>query len=111
MSYNQRKSGKNKNNKFPGSPEYPVSEGIYNKGKEETEIDPEDLAAKKHFNEKNAKLNEKSFSEDVSGSDLDIPGAELDDSMEDIVSEDEENNHYSLGEEDNDNDFDGGMLE
>jgi hypothetical protein len=28
---------------------------------------------------------------------LDIPGADLDDTMEDIGSEDEENNYYSLG--------------
>ena len=41
--------------------------------------------------------------------DLDIPGAELDDDLEIIGSEDEENNYYSLGgdnhndlEEDND---------
>ena len=34
------------------------------------------------------------------GNDLDIPGAELDDLQEDIGSEDEENNYYSLGGED-----------
>jgi len=33
----------------------------------------------------------------VSGEDLDIPGAELDDSNEEIGEEDEENNYYSLG--------------
>jgi hypothetical protein len=33
----------------------------------------------------------------VTGADLDVPGAMLDDSMEDIGSEDEENNYYSLG--------------
>lgn len=31
------------------------------------------------------------------GGDLDIPGAELDDELEAIGSEDEENNYYSLG--------------
>lgn len=31
------------------------------------------------------------------GDNLDIPGAELDDDMEDIGEEDEENNYYSLG--------------
>lgn len=30
---------------------------------------------------------------------LDVPGAELDDDMEDIGEEDEENNYYSLGGE------------
>ena len=34
---------------------------------------------------------------DFSGGDLDVPGSELDDANEDIGSEDEENNSYSLG--------------
>jgi hypothetical protein len=33
----------------------------------------------------------------MSGSDLDIPGSELDDGQEKIGKEDEENNYYSLG--------------
>lgn len=35
------------------------------------------------------------------GEDLDIPGSELDDAQEEIGSEDEENNLYSLGSDDN----------
>ena len=42
-------------------------------------------------------MNEKSFEEDVSGGDLDIPGSELDDELESSGNEDEENNHYSIG--------------
>jgi hypothetical protein len=39
--------------------------------------------------------------DDESGeNDLDIPGSELDDIQEDIGSEDEENNYYSLGGDD-----------
>ena len=34
------------------------------------------------------------------GNDLDIPGAELDDVIENIGEEDEENNYYSLGGDD-----------
>ena len=34
----------------------------------------------------------------VSGSDLDVPGADLDDANEEIGEEDEENNAYSLGD-------------
>lgn len=34
---------------------------------------------------------------DIDAGDLDIPGSELDDQMENIGSEDEENNYYSLG--------------
>jgi hypothetical protein len=46
-------------------------------------------------------LNEKTSSNAISGSDLDIPGADEDDQNEDIGEEDEENNPYSLGGDDN----------
>lgn len=39
---------------------------------------------------------------DFAGEDLDIPGSELDDAQERRGSEDEENNHYSLGGDQND---------
>ncbi|MBV9962089.1 MAG: hypothetical protein JO072_07550 [Parafilimonas sp.] len=42
------------------------------------------------------KLNEDDG--DISGKDLDVPGAEEDDENEDIGEEDEENNEYSLGD-------------
>ncbi len=40
-------------------------------------------------------LNEASSATDKSGRDLDIPGSDDDDDMEDIGEEDEENNSYS----------------
>ena len=40
---------------------------------------------------------------EITEEELDIPGAELDDSNEDIGEEDEENNHYSLGGDRHDN--------
>ena len=43
---------------------------------------------------------------DLSGIDLDVPGAELDDKSEIIGSEDEENNFYSLDDDDDDHDSD-----
>jgi len=46
-------------------------------------------------------LNEKTSFNALSGSDLDVPGAEEDDQNEDIGEEDEENNPYSLGGDDN----------
>jgi hypothetical protein len=46
-------------------------------------------------------LNEKASSNAISGSDLDIPGADDDNEDEDIGEEDEENNPYSLGGDDN----------
>lgn len=86
----------NPNRAFPANVNYPPSEDIYAKGKEETEIDPEDVSKTK-ANIDYSKFNEKTFNQDKSGGDLDIPGAELDDQQESIGSEDEENNGYSLG--------------
>ena len=97
--------GKENEQNLPGYPDYPANEDIYNKFKEEAEINPEDIALKKVANDNSFKNNQKNFIEDKSGSDLDIPGAELDDEQEKIGNEDEENNYYSLGG-DNHNDLD-----
>lgn len=90
-----------------GYPFYPANEDIYNQLVEEENIDPENLSQMKNPNQDNERetANEKDFEEDKSGDDLDVPGAELDDEQEDIGSEDEENNYYSLGG-DNHNDLD-----
>lgn len=48
-------------------------------------------------------LNEGSLATDVSGGDLDVPGADSDDEREQNGEEDEENNSYSLGSDSNDN--------
>lgn len=89
--------------KYP-LPIYPPSEDIYNQDKKEPEIDPEDVSKKKPIDVYDGKQNVKDFNQDKSGSDLDIPGAELDDELEDVGSEDEENNGYSIGG-DNHNDL------
>jgi hypothetical protein len=47
-------------------------------------------------------LNEAGFGEYISGSDLDVPGAEIDDADEQIGEEDEENNSYSTPDNDTD---------
>lgn len=93
----------NPNRAYPDNVNYPPGEDIYAQGKEETEIDPEDITKTK-ANVDYGKFNEKTFNQDKSGSDLDIPGSELDDQQENIGSEDEENNGYSLGS-DNHNDL------
>ncbi len=64
----------------------------------EVDIDPENLATHKEFPADGSRPinNEKAFEETVSGSDLDVPGSELDDEEENIGSEDEENNYYSI---------------
>jgi hypothetical protein len=100
----KNKTMENPNKVYPANVNYPASEDIYNKGKEETEIDPEDISKTKISNTDDGKYNEKTFNQDKSGSDLDIPGSELDDQQEDIGSEDEENNGYSIGG-DNHNDL------
>ena len=78
---------------------YLKNEDIYNNSKEEKEIDPEDISKKKESNGnyKSGTWNEKDFKNNESGHDLDVPGSELDDIQEEIGSEDEENNNYSLG--------------
>lgn len=101
-SYNSSNNNENKipektKIKLPGYKHYPARDDIYRQQKEEIDIDPENPSQLKSNNERPGKRNEKDFAEDLSGSDLDIPGSELDDDMENIGSEDEENNYYSLG--------------
>lgn len=92
--------------KKDGYPKYPESEDIYNQFDKEFDIDPENTAKKKEIIkiDKNPTWNEKNFNQDKSGSDLDIPGSELDDEAENNGNEDEENNFYSIGG-DNHNDL------
>jgi hypothetical protein len=87
-------------NSFSGYPAYPVSEDIYSRYKEENNINPEDISKTKESDYSEDRNNEIDFIDDVSGRDLDVPGAELDDNQENIGSEDEENNYYSLGGDD-----------
>jgi hypothetical protein len=96
---------KNVKNNFSGYPAYPSIEDIYTRYYQEKDINPEDTSKIKVSNEDKGTRNEKDFNDDVSGSDLDIPGSELDDKQENIGSEDEENNYYSLGGDDH-NDLD-----
>ncbi len=86
---------------LPGYPAYPKSQDVYNKLKEEADIDPENITQQKQSIESSDEIpEEKDFFTNSLGSDLDVPGSELDDEAEDIGSEDEENNFYSLGDND-----------
>lgn len=81
-----------------GYPLYPDNEDIYNKSQKDETIDTDGIS--RHELDENEKLganNEKEFEQDKSGDELDIPGVELDNQQEAIGSEDEENNHYSIG--------------
>jgi hypothetical protein len=86
---------------------YPVNEDLYNQFKKEADIDPEEVSKQKERIkiDRTEQPNEKDFNQDKSGSDLDIAGSELDDLQENIGSEDEENNYYSIGGDDH-NDLD-----
>ncbi|WP_269222752.1 hypothetical protein [Flavobacterium sp. IMCC34518] len=92
--------------------DYPESEDIYNKLPKESDVDPEDISKMKEIQKIQPveKRNEKDFNDDKTGSDLDIPGSELDDIQEEIGNEDEENNYYSLGGDDH-NDLDEDLQE
>ncbi len=85
---------------FPGYPDYPPSDDIYEKGKVVPTLNSDDPSINITPNEKVGSRNEKDFKEDSSGDDLDVPGSELDDAQENIGNEDEENNYYSLGGDD-----------
>lgn len=91
----QRKNDQNVTEDLPGYPEYEKDEDIYYKAKIEEEVDPENIYSKKE------NIAEAESFED----DLDIPGAELDDDLEEIGNEDEENNYYSLSDNDDMEDF------
>lgn len=59
-------------------------------------------AALDNTDEDGTPLNESSFKNNITGTGLDVPGAENDDENEEIGEEDEENNEYSLGGDKND---------
>jgi hypothetical protein len=96
LSDNQK--GNKEGKGLPGYPIYPDDEDIY-KNFQEEDINPEDISRTKEPNSNNA-FRRKDLDNEYSENDLDIPGAELDDLQEDIGSEDEENNYYSLGGDD-----------
>lgn len=86
-------------NILPGYPIYPDSEDIYKQFLEEEEINPEDTSKTKDPNSTNI-IRKNDLDDEQSDTDLDIPGSELDDQQEEIGSEDEENNYYSIGGDD-----------
>lgn len=88
---------------FPGYPVYPPEEDIYQEGQKKIDLDPENPKKSKEAVGKNRNENEEDADGIVIGSDLDVPGAELDDEQEKIGNEDEENNYYSLGGENHKN--------
>jgi len=84
---------------------YPENDDIYNRYKEEEELDPEDISKVKKTSPDDEVPSDidLEFNEALVGSDLDIPGTEMDDEQEMTGNEDEENNYYSLGGDDHNN--------
>lgn len=78
---------------LPGYPEYSREDDIYANAEQEEEIDPENTYIRK---KPVASYKNRRDEED----DLDVPGSEFDDEQEEIGSEDEENNFYSLSDND-----------
>ncbi|SHG97516.1 hypothetical protein SAMN05444372_11285 [Flavobacterium micromati] len=95
----------NKNAKYADLQIYPAEEDIYQQFTKEADLNPENISKNKTPYETVDGTNKKDFQDTMTGSDLDVPGSELDDQQESIGSEDEENNYYSLGG-DNHNDLD-----
>lgn len=95
--FEKQVASKESDKEFIGYPKYAPSEDIYNKFKEEQDIDPENVGQMKAENELPEMMNEKGFEDDFVGDDLDVPGSEMDDADEAIGREDEENNYYSIG--------------
>ena len=94
-----------KKTKVEGYPKYPAGEDIYRKAKEVKDIDPEDSPkTKSSIPKDHGGHHDNDFDDDLYDGDLDVPGSELDDDLENIGSEDEENNYYSIGG-DNHNDL------
>lgn len=81
---------------FPGYPVYPPEEDIMNRGEKE-DLDVENLTRSDRGKGDKQSLQKRQIPDEEE--DLDVPGAELDNSDEEIGKEDEENNFYSLGGE------------
>jgi hypothetical protein len=92
---------------LPGYPIYPPSEDVFNQLQRVDETSIEEGLEIEIPLEKNLpeRRNSPDFTDDAAdgiemdsrSGELDVPGSELDDAMENIGSEDEENNYYSLG--------------
>jgi|WetSurMetagenome_2_1015567.scaffolds.fasta_scaffold1029687_1 hypothetical protein len=96
-----RRTGKGENNNLRGYPLYSAGEDFYSKYQEDKDVDTEDIS----LIEVSAEDDEVTTicvldSEHQTVGNLDVPGSELDDEQEEIGSEDEENNYYSLGGDD-----------
>ena len=101
---NEKKLSKAEEKGFPGYTVYPASEDIYNIFKKDPAVNPDDNSIIKPEHKKKGEWNEKDYSNELTGDDLDIPGNEINEDINDAGIEDEENDYFSLGG-DNHNDL------
>ncbi len=93
-----KKPKQDKEKPSEGYPPYPEKQDIYKQEDEVKSIDPDDMQPLDNETDPtNLLRGETPTDTDVMGSDLDVPGGELDDAQEATGNEDEENNYYSLG--------------
>lgn len=86
-----------------GYPSFPAKDDIYNEYHKENIVDIDETSKGNRDVGTLENPNEFGFQDIISDSDLDIPGSELDNQQEEIGSEDEENNYYSIGGDNHDN--------
>lgn len=89
------KNIKEKNNEMPGTDISKEERALLDAAGEDDEERSLHLAELDDHDDDGELLNEVSSATDKSGRDLDVPGSNDDDDMEDIGEEDEENNSYS----------------
>jgi hypothetical protein len=102
MNLTTKRTGKEENNNLRGYPLYSAGEDFYSKYQEDKDVDPENISLVEDSseNEENTTICVLDSENPASVDNLDVPGAELDDEQEEIGSEDEENNYYSIGGDD-----------
>jgi len=87
---------------LPGYPPYLPEDDIYNKNIKISDIVVDDSSTIKAPELENTEWDDVLEQKALLLDDIDVPGSELDDDIEDIGSEDEENNYYSLGGDNHD---------
>jgi hypothetical protein len=97
-----RRTGKEENNNLRGYPLYSAGEDFYSKYQEDKDVDTEGISITEGSveDEEITTICVSDSGLQVTVGNLDVPGSELDDEQEEIGSEDEENNYYSLGGDD-----------
>lgn len=94
---------KMKKKELPGYPLYPEEEDIYANERRDPDINPDDKSIYSDEDFETRDPEELDFTDILESKELDVPGSEYDDMDEEIGSEDEENNYYSLGGDNFDN--------